>query len=131
MTAVLVLTLTIAITQCIHPIHSMRQNSREAIRDKATEDDMKVAAMSKPCTKGSPCACMEVMSGEARHKDDGDVIFIEYPEFLCDKKLNKRRWKMGIMPQGVMCEQIKRTKTIDRYQLFLLFILSELWIIQV
>ena len=87
--------------------------------------------MSKSCTKGTPCACIEVISGEARHKDDGGVIFMEYPEFLCDKKLNKRRWRMGIMPQGVMCKQIKRTKTIDRYVLFLLFILSKSWIIQV
>ena len=98
---------------------SISTNGMKVIRDKAIEEEIQLTAVRESCSnanKLSPCACMEVMSGEIRHEksNGGRVVALQYPEFSCDEEANDLRKKMGKIPGGFVCKQMMRKRTIHR-----------------
>ena len=85
------------------------------VRDRYLEDEMAIEATRESCTDHlSPCSCSEILSSEMRHHKSGMVISVEYAEFSCNQKLNKRRKMEGGIPNGFMCVQMMARRNMYR-----------------
>ena len=62
----------------------------------------------------APCQCKEIRTNVEVVEDGGKRVMVEFPEYVCDQKENKRRAIEGLLPHADICEQLGAKRTLFR-----------------